>query len=108
MRDTLPRPPSRPARPPEEEAKSDVDRFRAYLANVWKQVRSAGRKDLETRLTEIADQAKGLSGRIKTDPYVVMRDAHRLGTEVGKIEDQLKGKRKPTTGDDAGLLEGEA
>ncbi len=108
LRDTLPRPPVRPSRPPEEEAKSDVDRFRSYLASVWKQVRAAGRKDLEERLTELADQAKGLSGRIKTDPQIVMRDAHRLGTEVSRIEDQLKGKRKPTTGEDAGLLEGGA
>ena len=69
---------------------------------------AAGRKDLEERLTELADQAKGLSARIKTDPQIVMRDAHRLGTEISRIEDQLKGKRKSAAGEDAGLLEGEA
>src|SRR4029077_3456652 len=94
LRDTLPRPPVRPSRPPEEEAKSDVARFRAYLASVWKQVRGAGRGDLEERLTEIAGRAKGLSSRIKEQPHDVMRDTHRLGSEVAKIEDQLKNKRR--------------
>ncbi len=108
LRDTLPRPPVRPSLPPEEEAKADVDRFRSFLASVWKQVRTAGRKDLEEQLTGIADRAKGLSQRVKTEPHDVMRDAHRLGTEVAKIEDRLKNKGRPAAGDDAGLLEGEA
>jgi exonuclease VII small subunit len=107
LRDTLP-PPVRPSRPPEEEAKSDMDRFRAYLASVWKQVRGAGRGDLEERLTEIAGRAKGLSQRIKAEPHDVMRDAHRLGSEVARIEEQLTNKRKQPAGEDAGLLEGEA
>jgi molecular chaperone DnaK len=107
LRDTLPRPLVRPPQPPEAEAKSDVDRFRAYLASVWKQVRAAGRGDLEERLTEIAGRAKGLGQRVKTEPHNAMRDAHHLGTEVAKVEDQLKNKRRQAAGEDAGLLEGE-
>ncbi len=37
-----------------------------------------------------------------------MRDAHRLGSEVAQIEEQLKNQRKQPAGEDAGLLEGEA
>ena len=46
--------PPRPSRPPEEEARAEIDRFRAYLSSVWKQVREKQRADLEARLTEIA------------------------------------------------------
>ncbi len=46
--DTLPRPP-RPSRPPEEEARGEIERFRAYLSAVWKQVREKQRVDLEAR-----------------------------------------------------------
>ncbi len=42
LRDTLPRP-SRPSRPPEEEAHAEIERFRAYLSAVWKQVREKQR-----------------------------------------------------------------
>jgi molecular chaperone DnaK len=104
LRDTLPRP--LPSRPPEEEAKDEVDHFRGYLANVWKQVRTKQRRDLETKLTEIAKQANGFSQRIKTEPISVIRDARRLATEVAKIEDQVKGVRRHSSPDDAGLLEG--
>ena len=68
LRDTLPRPPAVPTRPPEEEAKLDLDRFRAYLAAVWKNVRAKQRGDLEARLKELAGQAGGLTARIKTEP----------------------------------------
>jgi molecular chaperone DnaK len=108
LRDTLPRGPVVPSRPPGEEAKAAVDRFRAVLASVWKQVRGAGRSDLEERLTEIARRAKGLSLAIKTAPHEVLRDVHRLGTEVARIEDLLKNKRRQEAAEDAGLLEGEA
>jgi molecular chaperone DnaK len=104
LRDTLPRPP-RPARPPEEEARAEVERFRAFLSAVWKQVRERQRSDLESRLSEIAGQARGLSQRIKTEPMAVLRDTHRLGTEVEKVNDLLQHGRRPP-GDDAGLLEG--
>jgi molecular chaperone DnaK len=103
--DTLPRPP-RPSRPPEEEARAEIDRFRAYLSTVWKQVREKQRPDLETRLTEIATQARGLSQRVKSDPLSVLRDTNRLGTEVEKVADLLHNKRRHMPGDDAGLLEG--
>ncbi len=104
LRDTLPRPP-RPSRPPEEEARAELERFRAYLSSVWKQVRERQRADLETRLTEIAAQARGLSQRIKTEPLAVLRDTNRLGTEVEKVANLLQNRRL-TPGDDAGLLEG--
>jgi molecular chaperone DnaK len=105
LRDTLPRPP-RPSRPPEEEARSEIDRFRAYLSAVWKQVREKQRADLEARLTEIAAQARGLSQRVKSDPLSVLRETNRLGTEVEKVADVLQNKRRQAPGDDAGLLEG--
>jgi molecular chaperone DnaK len=105
LSDTLPRPP-RPSRPPEEEARAEIERFRAYLSAVWKQVREKQRADLEARLTEIAAQARGLSQRVKTEPLAVLRDTNRLGTEVEKVADLLQNKRRQTPGDDAGLLEG--
>jgi molecular chaperone DnaK len=104
LRDALPRP--RPNRPPEEEARAEIDRFRAYLSAVWKQVREKQRADLETRLTEIATQARGLIQRVKSDPISVLRDTNRLGTEVEKVADLLQNKRRPSTGNDVGLLEG--
>ncbi|HZY87936.1 MAG TPA: hypothetical protein VFE78_24085, partial [Gemmataceae bacterium] len=106
LRDALPRPPARPTRSPEEEARDEVERFRAFLAAVWKQVRAGQRADLEARLAEIAGQARGLSGRVRTEPGSVIRDARRLGTEVDKIDEQLKGGRRQPPGADAGLLEG--
>ena len=106
LRDTLPRPMTRPAKPPEEEAKDELDHFRAYLASVWKQVRAKERRDLDAKLKEIAQQAAGLSQRLKTEPVSVIRDARRLGTEVAKIEEQIKDGRRQSSPDDAGLLEG--
>ncbi len=109
LRDALPRPSApAPQLPPEEEAKNSVDRFRNYLTAVWKQVRAKQRTDLEPRLTEIAGLAHGLSQRMKSDPHSVVRDARRLGAEVGKIEELLKNGRRQSNGDDAGLLEGTA
>jgi molecular chaperone DnaK len=106
LRDALPRPPARPSRSPEEEAREEVERFRGFLAAVWKRVRARQRADLEARLTEIAGQARGLSGRLKAEPESVIREARRLGTEVDKIEEQLQGGRRQPPGEDAGLLEG--
>jgi molecular chaperone DnaK len=105
LRDTLPRPP-RPSRPPEEEARAEIERFRTYLSAVWKQVREKQRADLEARLTEIAGQARGLSQRLKTEPLAVLRDTNRLGTEVEKVAALLQHGQRSTPGDDAGLLEG--
>jgi len=106
LKDTLPRPPSGPTQTPEEEAKADLDRFRAYLATVWKNVRARQRNDLETRLKELAGQAAGLTARLKTDPLAVLREVRRLGTAVHKIEEQLTGNRRQSGADDTGLLEG--
>jgi molecular chaperone DnaK len=106
LKDTLPRPPSGPTQTPEEEAKADLDRFRAYLAAVWKNVRARQRNDLETRLKELAGQAAGLTARLKTDPLAVLREVRRLATEVHKIEQQMNGNRRQSGDDDTGLLEG--
>jgi molecular chaperone DnaK len=106
LRDALPRPSVRPPRPPEEEARTEVERFRHYLASVWKQVRAKGRVDLEARLGEIARQAGGLSQRIKTEPLAVLRDVNRLGTEVEKVGQWLEQGRRAGPEDAAGLLEG--
>ncbi len=105
LRDALPRPAPASTLPREEEAKADLDRFRNYLSAVWKQVRAKQRNDLEGRLKELAGQAAGLSSRLKIEPLAVLREVRRLGTEVHKIEEQLKGVRRQTEGE-AGLLEG--
>jgi hypothetical protein len=101
LSETLPRP-SRPMRPPEEEARCEIDRFRAYLSAVWKQVREKQRTDLEARLTEIADQARGLSQRIKSHPLSVSREANRLGTQVEKVADLLHTPQRQAPSDDSG------
>jgi molecular chaperone DnaK len=108
LRDALPRPPARPARVPEEEARAEVEQFRSFLSSVWKKAKAAGRADLDARLTEIAGQARGLTQRVKAEPHAAFRDAHRLGTEVEKIANQLDEGRRQIFGDDAGLLEGSA
>lgn len=82
--DTLPRLP-RPSRPPHEEARAQIERFRARLSSVWKQVREKQRADLEPRLNEIASQARGWSQSIKSDPLSVLREANRLGAEIEKV-----------------------
>jgi hypothetical protein len=108
LRDALPRPAAGPTRPPEEEARAEVERFRSFLAAVWKQVRARGRADLENRLGAIARQAAGLSQRVKTEPLAVLRDTNRLGTEVQKVSEWLEQGRRAGPEDDAGLLEGSA
>ncbi len=105
LRDALPRPGSRPTRPPHEEARGALEHFRARLASVWKLAREKGRDDLEARLREVAKQAGGLGGRVKDDPHVVLRELRRLGTEVAKVGDAVGSGRRPDDGD-AGLLEG--
>jgi molecular chaperone DnaK len=104
LRDNLPQ----PSGPPEEEAKHELERFRAFLSSVWKQVRQRGRTDLEPRLAEIARQAGGLSQRIKSEPLAVVRETHRLGTEIDKIADLLQQGRRHAPPGEAGLLEGSA
>jgi molecular chaperone DnaK len=105
-RDALPRPMPTPTRPPEEEAKAELERFRAFLAAVWKQVRARQRADLEARLPDIARRAGGLGQRLKTEPVAVLREVRRLSAEVSRLEDLVTGNRRQATGEDAGLLEG--
>jgi hypothetical protein len=106
LRDRLPRPPARPAVPPAEEARAEVERFRDCLSAVWKQARADRRSDLEPRLAEIARQAKGLTQRIKEEPLAVVREAIRLRTEVSEVEDLIRESCPPAAGGGAGLLEG--
>jgi molecular chaperone DnaK len=94
-----------PPRAPEDQAREDVNRFRAYLGDVWKRVRAKVRSDLEAPLRQLADQAKGLSQRAQTDSLAVIREVRRLAAEVAKVEQHLK-KEQPLLGADAGLLEG--
>jgi hypothetical protein len=91
-------------RPPEEEARDAVERFRALLSAVWKRVRSRGRKDLEARLTAIASKARGLSQQIRTDPVAGLRLTNRLGVEVEKIGQALD--QGGARGGETSLLEG--
>jgi molecular chaperone DnaK len=102
--DTLPGPAQRML-PPDEEAREGLERFRSYLASIWKQARGKDRHDLEARLREVAQQAGGLSVRVKTEPHDVLRAVRRLATEIVKVEEELTGSRRPSD-DDAGLLEG--
>lgn len=91
----------------EEEARREVERFRNYLAAVWKQVRSKDRLELEEKLGRIARQSQGLSQKAKDDPAGAVRDARRWGTEVYKVEQTLKEGRSPDeVKETTGLLEG--
>jgi molecular chaperone DnaK len=109
LREVLPRQgaiPQQPSRPPEEEARDEVQRFRGFLSLVWKSAREKKRTDLESGLADIARQAGGFSARLKADPVAVLRDARRLGVEIEKIQSQLENPGPRTPQDDAGLLEG--
>ncbi len=106
LSDTLPRPASQPIMPPHDEATANLEHFRASLAKIWKKVKARGRNDLDPRLTNVANQARGLSQRIKSDPIGVIREARRLDVELNKIEEALTGHQRQSVADDAGLLEG--
>jgi hypothetical protein len=106
LQDSLPRPAAQPARSPEEETRAEVEHFRGLLSSVWKQVRSAGRADLESRLSELARLAAGFSTRVKSEPVAVLRDARRLCVEIEKIRARLGDPESKSASDDRGLLEG--
>lgn len=89
---------------PEEEARYEVERFRHLLSATWKQAQSLGREDLDGELRKIAEQGQGLNARVKDDPHSAIREARRLTTELGKIEERLRQRPKPPHQDDAGLL----
>src|SRR5262249_52912905 len=91
-------------RPPEEEARDEVDRFRKLLSQVWKQAREKKRADLDYFLGDIARSAGGLSGRMKDDPHAAIREARRLTLEVEKIAAKMAEPKPPSP--DEGLLEG--
>jgi hypothetical protein len=48
-------------RDPEDDARAEAERFRHYLAAVWKQAHARGRTDLDERLGRIARQGQGLA-----------------------------------------------
>ncbi len=92
---------------PEEQARIEVERFRNYLARVWKEVRARARKDLELKLNEIARQSQGLSRQVKEDPAGTVRAVRRWLRELAKI-DMLAREGRGWDDDDSptGLLEG--
>jgi molecular chaperone DnaK len=106
LKDALPRETPRPTLPPEEEAKHELERFKRFLASVWKEVRAAGREDLEQRLKASANSAQGLGQRIKTEAQTVLGEVRRLGADVAWVQEQLQRKGPEANRDDAGLLEG--
>ena len=91
-----------------EDARREVEHFRNYLAAVWKEVRARQRKDLDERLARVAKQSQGLAQRVREDPYAVLRDVRRCGTEVAKVEVALREGRglKDDEETTTGLLEG--
>src|SRR5262249_5841315 len=104
--DSLPRPAAAPSKPPEEEAKDEVERFRAGLSRVWKQARTAKRADLESRLAEIAKPASNFTQKLKGQPGAVLRGSRKLPGEIDKIQSQLDNPQGPPGVDGSGLLEG--
>jgi hypothetical protein len=93
-------------RPADEEARSQLERFRSYLAAVWKRVRVKGKPKLDERLKAVAAQAQGLNARLKDDPAGALREVRRLMAEVYKVEQHLKDGRDAAPEGDLGLLEG--
>jgi hypothetical protein len=89
LEDALPRPPRVPSLPPEEQARADLERFRSYLAEVWKKVRGQGRADLDARLVVVARQAQGLNARARAEPLAVPNEVRRLAAEIEKVEREL-------------------
>jgi hypothetical protein len=105
LRDAPPQAEQGPPRRPEDHAREELDHFRRYLSEVWKNVRTGSRTDLDARLAQVADQARGLSQRLKEDASAVIREARRLVAEIAKVEQHLK-EGRPILGQDAGMLEG--
>ncbi|HKI37912.1 MAG TPA: Hsp70 family protein [Gemmataceae bacterium] len=93
-------------RPADEEARALLERFRSYLAAVWKRVRLKGKPKLDERLKAVAAQAQGLNARLKEDAPAVLRELRRLMAEVYKVEQHLKDGRDAAPEGDLGLLEG--
>jgi len=106
LKESIPRPLALHARTPEAEARDEVERFRKLLASVWKELRRAGRVDLEPRMVELARSASGLCARLRTDPVAALRDARRLGGEVEKIRREMHQRGPESEPDGGGLLEG--
>jgi molecular chaperone DnaK len=90
----------------DEEARALLERFRSYLAAVWKRVRVRGKPKLDERLKAVAAQAQGLNARLKEDAPAVIRELRRLMAEVYKVEQHLKDGRDAAPEGDLGLLEG--
>lgn len=106
LREHAPPPEPQPWRSPAEEARAAVEYFRGHLAKLWKEVRSRGCADLEPRLTEVANQAKGLNQRAKDDPPAAVREVRRLMARLAKVGQRLDEMPSKPRLDDSGLLEG--
>jgi molecular chaperone DnaK len=104
LSDSLPQPTARPTRSPEEEARVALEDFRQILGSTWKRIRADGRDDLHKRLTEVAEQARGLSARVKSEPVDVVQKLRRLTAVIIKVDHDLANPLPVT--DDTGLLEG--
>jgi len=76
-------------REPEEDAQEALARFRQRLAEVWRGARTAGRKELETRLAQAAARGQGLSQQVKIDPAAALRTLRQLAAEVARVEEAL-------------------
>ncbi len=103
---TPPEGPPPSTRSADEEARLLLERFRSYLAAVWKRVRLKSRPKLDERLKAVAAQAQGLNARLKEDAPAVLRELQRLMAEVYKVEQHLKDGRDAAPEGDLGLLEG--
>jgi hypothetical protein len=66
----------------EEDARRRIDRVRTDLADVWREVRTNRRDDLEPKLKQVAACAQGIGLRCKADPAGALQEAERLRTEI--------------------------
>ncbi|MFM7149261.1 MAG: hypothetical protein ACKO23_05420, partial [Gemmataceae bacterium] len=98
---------SSPSLSQEEQSRKELERFRESLAKTWKAVRQAGREELEDRLNRLANEAKGLHGRLRSDPGTAMRDIQKYRAETEEISNLLAEPLPTTTHDITGLLEAE-
>jgi molecular chaperone DnaK len=106
LQDALPRPVPRPKRPPEVEARDEVERFRSLLSSVWKQAKEKKRPDVDYYMGEIARQAAGLSTRLREDPEGALDEARGLIAQIEKQRSRMAEPARPLPEDHGGLLEG--
>ena len=90
----------------EEDARRRIDCVRTDLADVWKEVRTNRRDDLEPKLKQVAARAQGIGLRCKADPGGALQEAERLRAEIESVKEQLgTAVRSPATVADTRSLE---